>query len=469
MKNCIIKKFFLIIFFAVGNTCLWAQTNVASFFSDGMVLQQKKNINIWGKDIAGIKVNIVSSWGESSSAITQNNGEWKVQLATPIAGGPYEISISGSSEVLIKNVMIGEVWICSGQSNMQVPLKGGLDGNFVNGGLNAIVNSNNDKIRFFTVQQNASFKPLQDVSGKWENASPSTTGSFSAVAYFFAKQIEHLLDVPIGIIVTAWGSSTAEAWTDKKTLNDLGIEASNKKFEQIQKTPGVLFNAMLNPFVGYGIKGFLWYQGEANRHNYNMYEEIVNKMVTSWRNKWNEDDLPFYFAQIAPFNYGKMNSAFLREAQLKISNSLKNAEIVVTIDVGNCSEIHPSKKIEVGKRLAYIALAKDYGFVGFDYSSPKLKDWIVRDNEIVLEFSSRVFIKNKTQPSKNFEIAGPDKIFYPAEATLSNVYGEVQQIIVSSDKVSSPIALRYGFKNCVTPNLFGRNGLPVSSFRTDNF
>ena len=446
-----------------------AQTNVASFFSDGMVLQQKKNINIWGKDIAGIKVNIVSSWGESSSAITQNNGEWKVQLATPIAGGPHEISISGSSEVLIKNVMIGEVWICSGQSNMQVPLKGGLDGNFVNGGLNAIVNSNNDKIRFFTVQQNASFKPLQDVSGKWENASPSTTGSFSAVAYFFAKQIEHLLDVPIGIIVTAWGSSTAEAWTDKKTLNDLGIEASNKKFEQIQKTPGVLFNAMLNPFVGYGIKGFLWYQGEANRHNYNMYEEIVNKMVTSWRNKWNEDDLPFYFAQIAPFNYGKMNSAFLREAQLKISNSLKNAEIVVTIDVGNCSEIHPSKKIEVGKRLAYIALAKDYGFVGFDYSSPKLKDWIVRDNEIVLEFSSRVFIKNKTQPSKNFEIAGPDKIFYPAEVTLSNVYGEVQQIIISSDKVSSPIALRYGFKNCVTPNLFGRNGLPVSSFRTDNF
>ena len=469
MKNCIIKKFFLIIFFAFGNTCLWAQTNVASFFSDGMVLQQKKNINIWGKDIAGIKVNIVSSWGESSSAITQNNGEWKVQLATPIAGGPYEISISGSSEVLIKNVMIGEVWICSGQSNMQVPLKGGLDGNFVNGGLNAIVNSNNDKIRFFTVQQNASFKPLQDVSGKWENASPSTTGSFSAVAYFFAKQIEHLLDVPIGIIVTAWGSSTAEAWTDKKTLNDLGIEASNKKFEQIQKTPGVLFNAMLNPFVGYGIKGFLWYQGEANRHNYNIYEEIVNKMVTSWRNKWNEDDLPFYFVQIAPFNYGKMNSAFLREAQLKISNSLKNAEIVVTIDVGNCSEIHPSKKIEVGKRLAYIALAKDYGFVGFDYGSPKLKDWIVRDNEIVLEFSSRVFIKNKTQPSKNFEIAGPDKIFYPAEATLSNVYGEVQQIIISSDKVSSPIALRYGFKNCLTPNLFGRNGLPVSSFRTDNF
>jgi len=469
MKNCIIKKFFLIIFFTLGNTCLCAQTNVASFFSDGMVLQQRKNINIWGKDIAGTKVNIVSSWGESSSATTQRNGEWKVKLATPIAGGPYEISISGSSEVLIKNVMIGEVWICSGQSNMQVPVKGGLDGNFVNGGLNAIVNSNNDKIRFFTVQQNASFKPLQDVSGKWENASPSTTGSFSAVAYFFAKQIEHLLDVPIGIIVTAWGSSTAEAWTDKKTLNDLGIEASNKKFEQIQKTPGVLFNAMLNPFVGYGIKGFLWYQGEANRHNYNIYEEIVNKMVTSWRNKWNEDDLPFYFAQIAPFNYGKMNSAFLREAQLKISNSLKNAEIVVTIDVGDCSEIHPSKKIEVGKRLAYIALAKDYGFVGFDYSSPKLKDWIVRDNEIVLEFSSRVFIKNKTQSSKNFEIAGPDKIFYPAEATLSNVYGEVQQIIISSDKVSSPIALRYGFKNCVTPNLFGRNGLPVSSFRTDNF
>ena len=299
---------------------------------------------------------------------------------------------------------------------------------------------------------------------KFKNKKLGTYGLASNFSFYYAH---HMSTIEGGMIST----NDKKFYETARILRSHGMlrEAGNKKFEQIQKTPGVLFNAMLNPFVGYGIKGFLWYQGEANRHNYNIYEEIVNKMVTSWRNKWNEDDLPFYFAQIAPFNYGKMNSAFLREAQLKISNSLKNAEIVVTIDVGDCSEIHPSKKIEVGKRLAYIALAKDYGFVGFDYSSPKLKDWIVRDNEIVLEFSSRVFIKNKTQPSKNFEIAGPDKIFYPAEATLSNVYGEVQQIIISSDKVSSPIALRYGFKNCVTPNLFGRNGLPVSSFRTDNF
>ena len=451
-----------------SNMIVNAQTHVASFFSDGMILQQQKSINIWGIDSAGTKIHVVSSWGETSQATTSTNGKWKLQLTTPTAGGPHAITIKGSSIVTINDVLIGEVWVCSGQSNMQIPLSGGLDGNFIEGGLDAIVNSKNDRIRFFTVKQNSSLKPLDNVKGRWEKAAPSTSGSFSAVGYFFAQQLEKVLDVPIGIVVTAWGSSTAEAWSDDKTLHDLGITIPNEIAEMPQKTPTVLYNAMMHPLIGYGIKGVLWYQGEANRRNANEYEKIVNTMVTSWREQWNIGDFPFYYAQIAPFNYGKNNSAFLREAQLNSSQSLQNAEMVVTLYVGDCTQIHPSKKREVGKRLSYLAIAKDYGISGYDFKSPTLTNYFIEKQEIILTFSNRIQLNRNVGTSENFEIAGTDMIFYPANAVMTSPYHKDQKVRVFSEKVPNPKAVRYGFKNCVIPTLFGRNGLPVSSFRTDN-
>lgn len=461
-------RLFIFLLMICSNMIVNAQTHVASFFSDGMILQQKKSINIWGIDSAGTKIHVVSSWGETSQATTSTNGKWKLQLTTPTAGGPHAITIKGSSIVTINDVLIGEVWVCSGQSNMQIPLSGGLDGNFIEGGLDAIVNSKNDRIRFFTVKQNTSLKPLDNVKGRWEKAAPSTSGSFSAVGYFFAQQLEKVLDVPIGIVVTAWGSSTAEAWSDDKTLNDLGITIPNEIAEMPQKTPTVLYNAMMHPLIGYGIKGVLWYQGEANRRNANEYEKIVNTMVTSWREQWNIGDFPFYFAQIAPFNYGKNNSAFLREAQLKSSQNLQNAEMVVTLDVGDCTQIHPSKKREVGKRLSYIALAKDYGISGYDFKSPTLTNYFIEKQEIILTFSNRIQLNRNVGTSENFEIAGTDMIFYPANAVMKSPYHKDQKLRVFSEKVPNPKAVRYGFKNCVIPTLFGRNGLPISSFRTDN-
>ena len=461
-------RLFIFLLMICSNMIVNAQTHVASFFSDGMILQQKKSINIWGIDSAGTKIHVVSSWGETSQATTSTNGKWKLQLTTPTAGGPHAITIKGSSIVTINDVLIGEVWVCSGQSNMQIPLSGGLDGNFIEGGLDAIVNSKNDRIRFFTVKQNTSLKPLDNVKGRWEKAAPSTSGSFSAVGYFFAQQLEKVLDVPIGIVVTAWGSSTAEAWSDDKTLHDLGIIIPNEIAEMPQKTPTVLYNAMMHPLIGYGIKGVLWYQGEANRRNANEYEKIVNTMVTSWREQWNIGDFPFYFAQIAPFNYGKNNSAFLREAQLKSSQNLQNAEMVVTLDVGDCTQIHPSKKREVGKRLSYLAIAKDYGISGYDFKSPTLTNYFIEKQEIILTFSNRIQLNRNVGNSENFEIAGTDMIFYPANAVMKSPYHKDQKVRVFSEKVPNPKAVRYGFKNCVIPTLFGRNGLPVSSFRTDN-
>ena len=461
-------RLFIFLVMICSNMIVNAQTHVASFFSDGMILQQQKSINIWGIDSAGTKIHVLSSWGETSQATTSTNGKWKLQLTTPTAGGPHAITIKGSSIVTINDVLIGEVWVCSGQSNMQVPLSCGLDGNFIKGGLDAIVNSKNDRIRFFTVKQNSSLKPLDNVKGRWEKAAPSTSGSFSAVGYFFAQQLEKVLDVPIGIVVAAWGSSTAEAWSDDKTLHDLGITIPNEIAEMPQKTPTVLYNAMMQPLIGYGIKGVLWYQGEANRRNANEYEKIVNTMVTSWREQWNIGDFPFYYAQIAPFNYGKNNSAFLREAQLKSSQNLQNAEMVVTLDVGDCTQIHPSKKREVGKRLSYLAIAKDYGISGYDFKSPTLTNYFIEKQEIILTFSNRIQLNRNVGISENFEIAGTDMIFYPANAVMKSPYDKNQKVRVFSEKVLHPKAVRYGFKNCVTPTLFGRNGLPVSSFRTDN-
>ena len=462
------KKALLFLLLIYSSLVTTAQTRVGTVFGDGMVLQQQKDVYLWGKDNIGAKIYVVSSWGETSQTTTSTNGKWKLQLTTPTAGGPHTITIKGSSTVTIDDVLIGEVWVCSGQSNMQIPLRGGLDGNFIEGGLDAIVNSKNDRIRFFTVKQNTSLKPLDNVRGSWEKAAPSTAGSFSAVGYFFAQQLEKVLDIPIGIVVAAWGSSTAEAWSDVKTLHDLGITIPNEIAEVPQITPRGLYNAMMHPLIGYGIKGVLWYQGEANRPNANEYEKIVNTMVTSWREQWNIGDFPFYYAQIAPFNYGKNNAAFLREAQLKSSQSLQNAEMVVTLDVGDCTQIHPSKKKEVGKRLSYVALAKDYGISGYDFKSPTLTNYFIEDQEIVLTFSSRIQLNKNIDSSENFEIAGADMVFYPANAAMTSPYHKDQKIRVFSEKVPHPKAVRYGFKNCVLPTLFGRNGLPVSSFRTDN-
>ena len=275
------KKAVLFLLLIYSSLVTTAQTRVGTVFGDGMVLQQQKDVYLWGKDNIGAKIYVVSSWGETSQTTTSTNGKWKLQLTTPNAGGPHTITIKGSSTVTIDDVLIGEVWVCSGQSNMQIPLRGGLDGNFIEGGLDAIVNSKNDRIRFFTVKQNTSLKPLDNVKGSWEKAAPSTAGSFSAVGYFFAQQLEKVLDIPIGIVVAAWGSSTAEAWSDVKTLHDLGITIPNEIAEVPQITPRGLYNAMMHPLIGYGIKGVLWYQGEANRPNANEYEKIVNTMVTS--------------------------------------------------------------------------------------------------------------------------------------------------------------------------------------------
>jgi sialate O-acetylesterase len=462
-------KYLLLSFSFIVANLSFSQTRLPAMFSDNMVLQQQQMVSIWGVDGSNAKISVRGSWGKNATAITDTKGNWKLKLQTPAAGGPYTVVIKGSKEVTLKNVLIGEVWFCSGQSNMEMPVKG-YSNQPVIGSNETILNSSNDNIRFLNTPRSASITPLYDVKGEWKAASPATTGNFSATAYYFAKKLQAVLGVPVGIIQSAWGASTIESWMDKQSLS----EFKNKVIPETlpdslpNRTPTILYNSMLHPYIGYTIKGVLWYQGEANRENANEYHALFTSMINSWRKQW-QADFPFYFVQIAPIEPGKVNAAFLREAQLQTMLSVKNTGMAVTMDIGERTVIHPAQKEQVGNRLAYWALAKDYNVKGIAFSGPVYKQLEKTSNgRLMLTFDHcEQGLTSFGKPLTDFEIAGNDKVFYPAKAMIRNDKNGV--LIVWSDAVKDPVSVRYAFKNWADGSLFNTQGLPASSFRTDNW
>ncbi len=464
----ILKKIAFLL--AIGySTVSFSQVKLPSFFSSNMVLQQNTLVSIWGTDKANIEVEVVGSWGKKATTKTDNNGNWKVKLNTPIADKtPYTIHIKGTNEVVLNNVLMGEVWLCSGQSNMAMALKG-FNLSPITNSAEAILNAKNNNIRFFTAERNASLALENNVTGEWQIASPLTIKDFSATAYFFGKKIESVLDIPVGLIHTSWGGSKVEAWMDMQTLSNFkSIKLPDALPEKQQnQTPALLYNAMIHPFVGYSMKGVIWYQGESNVSDPKGYKELFPAMIKSWREKWNQGDFPFYFVQIAPNNYKQGNSAFLREAQLETMQTVPNTGMAVTLDVGNCNNIHPSEKEPIGNRLAFWALSETYGIKGIGYNGPIYKEMeIVEKGKIKVRFN---FVQNglyvKGNELSGFEIAGEDKVFHPANAQIK---GD-KTVEVWSDIVTNPVAVRYAFNNCVEGSLFNTEGLPASSFRTDNW
>ncbi|MEJ8819171.1 sialate O-acetylesterase [Lacibacter sp. H407] len=463
-------KYFLLSFaFFIANMS-FSQTRVPAMFSDNMVLQQQQMVSVWGVDNPNAKIAVSGSWGRNATATADVKGHWKLKLQTPSAGGPYTVVIKGSKEVTLKNVLIGEVWFCSGQSNMEMPVKGYSNQPII-GSNETILNSANDNIRFLNTPRSTSITPLYDVKGEWKSAGPATTGNFSATAYYFAKKLQAVLNVPVGIIQSAWGASTIESWMDKQTLSTFENKVIPDKVPDSipNRTPTIMYNSMLHPYIGYTIKGVLWYQGESNRENANEYHALFTSMINSWRKQWEQGDFPFYFVQIAPIEPGKVNAAFLREAQLQTMLSVKNTGMAVTMDIGERTVIHPAQKEQVGNRLAYWALAKDYSVKGIAFSGPVYKQVDKTANgRLMLTFDyCDQGLTSFGKPLTDFEIAGEDKIFYPAQAMIRNDKNGV--LVVWSDAVKNPVSVRYAFKNWTEGSLFNTQGLPASSFRTDNW
>lgn len=448
-------------------------------FSDDMILQRESQVPIWGLASPNEKVTILSSWNNrTASTKADNQGNWIVKIETPLAGGPYEINISSGDSVLnYSNVLIGEVWIASGQSNMQMALYGGGK-EPVFGSIDMIAQANNSNIRLFTVRHRSSETPKKDLNGKWLVSSPSNVSGFSAVAYSFANYLNKVLDIPIGIIHSSWGGSPAEAWTDQKTLNNIfeKSEIRNRhKDKAIHHNPSGLFNAMINPLIPFKIRGAIWYQGESNVGRANNYTKLMNNMIDGWRSQWNQGSFPFYFVQIAPNGAGgntnKTSQAFLREAQLMTMLQTENTGMVVTLDIGSEYTVHPPEKILVGKRLAYWALVKDYKLGGISFSGPVYKSLDIKGHKVIVNFDyAQNGITSYNKPIVGFEIAGSNKVFYKANAKVIRGYGSNRsKLEVSSDSVKNPEAVRYGWKNYLEGNLYNSQGLPASSFRSDNW
>lgn len=473
------KKIFLTLFIFLTVLSAKAQIKLPALFTDDLVLQQQMETPIWGWATKNTKLVVITSWDSKTYDVeVDKTGKWKTKISTPVAGGPYKIEIKQASEItIINNILIGEVWLCSGQSNMEMPLKG-FTGQPVKGGNEAIVHSTNNQIRFISVPRATVLNEKEDFEGKWEVASPKTTGNFSATAWYFGSLLQEVLDVPVGLVEVSYGGSNVEAWMNEEMLKDFKNVTIPKDENKLGKAPNreatTLFNGMLSPVIGYGIKGCIWYQGESNRDRPFEYKALFKKMVNDWRGLWNQGDFPFYYAQIAPFDYSryhpdeiveKYNSAYLREAQLKASHEIANSGMAVLMDIGEKNNIHPVDKVKGGNRLAYLALAKTYGIEGFEYESPEFDAMEIKGSTVTISFKNipngvTSFGKEVT----GFEIAGENKTFYPAQTVLRS-----KSVIVSSPRVETPVAIRYLFKDFVEAEIYSVGGLPMSSFRTDDW
>ncbi|HBZ21648.1 MAG TPA: sialate O-acetylesterase [Bacteroidales bacterium] len=438
-----------------------ANISLPEIFSDNMVLQQKSEVLFWGWAKTGEPVTIKADWMDWEVKVSVGNqGTWKVMLKTPGAGGPHNILIKGYNELILKNVLIGEVWLCSGQSNMEWSAQSGI-----NNGEEEIKNANYPEIRLFTVYHATSLYPQDHLTGEWSECTSETMRSFSAIAYLFAKKLFNELRVPIGLINSSWGGTPAEAWMPAEVIgNDNFLKEAAAKQKPVPwgpVEPGRIFNSMISPLIPYRIAGGLWYQGEANTINAYAYKEMLSGLIGSWRTKWGYD-FPFYYAQIAPYRYGNAyEGVMVREAQRK-ALEVPNTGMVVLSDIGDTLNIHPRNKTDVALRLANLALNRHYKVLQIEDSGPLFKQMIIEKNRAIISFDRSEGLHFAGDKLTCFEIAGDDKIFYPGEAKIKG-----EQVFVTSKKVKLPVAVRFAWSNTATPNLFNGSNLPASCFTTE--
>ncbi len=488
---------------------LLAEIKLPAVIGDNMVLQRGKVVSIWGWADPGEEVTVSVDWQAMRWSVRAgSDGKWAFKMSSPPAGGPYQMTLQGKNSVTIKNILSGEVWVCSGQSNMQMSVQASANAE------QEIAAADYPKIRLFTVEREVAEEPKSDCRGRWVECSPQTVPGFSAVAYYFGRYLHKELNVPVGLIHTSWGGTPAEAWTrldalegdedfapilqryqelvEKYPARMADYEQRLKQWKQaVEKAksegkkvprrprppagplnphrPAGLYNAMISPLIPYGIRGVIWYQGESNASRAYQYRKLFPRMIECWRKNWGQGDFPFIFVQLANFKAVQpepADSAWaeLREAQLK-ALALPNTGMAVIIDIGEADDIHPKNKQDVGKRLALWALGTTYG-KKIVYSGPLYKSMQVEGSKVILRFDhvDGGLVAKGGGPLKGFAIAGEDKKFVWAEAEIQG-----DTVVVSSPQVPKPVAVRYAWADNPICNLYNAEGLPASPFRTDDW
>ena len=510
-------KIFVIVFISsvlLSQTFAFADIKLPRIFGNNMVLQRDMPVPIWGWATAEEKIALTLTKQDEAEAIHSETvtadakGNWRAVLpATPV-GGPYTLNVAGSNTVELTNILFGEVWVCSGQSNMQWPV------NASNNRDEEIAAANYPNVRLFQIPNTSSGLPAVDVNAEWRPTVPNTVRHFSAVAYYFGRHLHKELDVPIGLINTSWGGSRIEPWTPpigfdtvpalssiaeeiKDIKNEYRTQLSDK-LQQVEdwiaesrrvlesddvillapenihpaiphQQPTAIYNKMIYPIVPFAIRGALWYQGESNMREGMMYHEKMKALINGWREVWDQGDFPFYFVQLAPWGgYDRDDPTHLPkiwEAQTA-TLALPNTGMVVTTDIGNVQNIHPGNKQDVGLRLAFWALAKTYGKDDLVCSGPLYKSMEIEGSTIRISFDhvGSGLVSRDGEALTWFQIAGEDKQFVDATAVVDG-----RTVVVSSDSVESPVAVRLGWHQTAEPNLMNKEGLPVSPFRTDSW
>lgn len=456
-------KNYLTIFSLFVSAFMMANINLPAIFTDNMVLQRNAEVIIWGNASPKEEITLKADFLDKEyKIIAGNDATFKFVIPTGKEGGPYKISLKGYNEVVLKNVMLGEVWLLSGQSNMEMSASWGIkDGEM------EVSKANHPNIRFFSVPKLSSAFPQDNLYGNWQVCTPETMKNFSAVGYFFAEKLqENLENVPIGLIASAWGGSPAELWTPKEVFTANPTMLDNyKKITASEYYPSQIssaYNAMIYPINNFRWKGVLWYQGETNTGNPDGYKDLLAAMITSWR-KAKTEDFPFYIIQIAGYTGWSDTTVRIQNAQRIVSQTIPNSGLVVTSDLDKTDDIHPKNKKPVGIRMANLVLKNIYGFKNELVESPTLKNVVFKGNKAILnfDFAEGLYFKNKT--SELFEVAGTDGKFRKAKASLKG-----NQIILQSQAVKNPAYVRYGWSNVANPDVYNQSELPLSSFTTEN-
>jgi len=489
-------------------TTAHAEVSLPPLFADHMVLQRGRKLPVWGQADAGEKVT-VSLAGQTKVATADADGAWRVDLDQVTSTDALTLTVSGKNQVEITDVLMGEVWLCSGQSNMNWRVQSSL--NFAEEKAAA----NYPRIRHFQIGSKVSQTPLKTFTGRWAVCAPGTVGAFTAVGYFFGRTLHEATDVPIGLIHSSWGGTPAEAWTSRPVLGSIeecrpilerfeqalerypeAKEAYDKRMEDWkqkvkdakaagekpprrprppmgethQHSPAGLYNGMINPLIPFAIRGAIWYQGESNAGRAYQYRKLLPGMVNCWRTAWGQDDFPFGIVQLANFRAQQTDPneasswAELREAQLMTAQNTPNTGLAVIIDVGEDKNIHPKNKQDVGKRLGAWALATVYGRKRV-YSGPVFESMSVEGSKARLKFThAGGGLTGRDGELKGFAVAGEDKTFHWAEASIDG-----NSVVVSSPDVQKPVAVRYGWANNPTCTLYNKEGFPATPFRTDDW